>query len=154
MPRITKTSYTTAFQQIASTALAHGEKNDCSVKAATILCDISYDHSLAVFELCGRKPRSATPYHVTMAAYDHLGYKLIPIPLRPIIDSYPSPHNTMKNVTTHQPRRFEEQWEPYSKGGYLMHTRNHVLAMRNGLVHCWSINSALRVIHMWKVEPK
>lgn len=154
MPRITQTSLSNSFEEVVSKARAFGETNDCSVKAAAILCCIPYEEALITFEECGRLPKKPTPTQVTKDAYERLGFNLNYVPLRPILDSYPSPHHNMKNVTSHQPARFPEQWEPYSDGGYLLHSRTHALAMRNGIVHCWSVNSALRIIQMWKVEPK
>jgi hypothetical protein len=154
MPAIIKTGLTPAFMDVHLASKLLGENDDCSVKAMSILLDIPYNDAHRVFAEHGRKDRKGTPTAVTRKAYDALGFTLTSVSLRDILDSYPSPHHLMKNVTSHQPRRFPEQWERFSEGRYLLHTRTHALPMRNGIVHCWSTNSALRVTDMWKVEPK
>ena len=142
------------YSALRENSRAIGEKDDCSVIAVASACSVTYTEAHAALEKAGRKQGKATPISVTEEALRSLGFSakmMLGREVRKNIDTYPHPHNHLKNVTTHHPRRFPEVWENYHPN-MLWFTRDHVLSVKDGKVQDWSINNSLRVTQIWLVE--
>ncbi len=150
MPAIKKIGYTNIFSQINERSRENGETNDCAVKAVSIAARVTYSAALNELTLRGRKARTGTYTHDIITALRTFGKTVTAIDPRSIIDTYPSPHNVKATcITTHHPRRFAKAWP---KGTYLLFVKRHVAAVVDGELHDWTVNSAKKVIAIYKVE--
>lgn len=102
----------------------------------------------------GRQPgKGASLYNIKLAVQS-LGFKVRVWDwkeIRALIDSYPGAGPGLKNITTHHPRRYPQVWARLDN--VLLITKSHIAAYRDGALHDWSVNNALRVQHVWSVEP-
>src|SRR5690606_23917614 len=99
----------------------------------------------------GRKDKGATPVYVSEQAINQLGFKIRKWSFaerRGMIETYPSPHNGLRSITTHHLRRFPQAWAGCHPN-MIWITARHMLAVKDGVVHDWSINRVLRVWNIW-----
>lgn len=141
---------TEEYAAMRSAAGELNEKNDCSVRALALVCEITYQEAHALLTLEGRKNRHGTPFSYTCAALESLGFKAVRIEQNDIISQYPGIHSTaLKGITSHHPARFPDVWKNGKK--YLMQTRGHILAVIDGKAHDWSAGKALRCKVLYEV---
>lgn len=156
MSRIPRTSLSDDFVNLKSEAGKIGERNDCSVKAISIACEVPYAEVHALLKDLGRKDRAATPIILSRMAVKVLGFKIREwsfIERQGMIETYPSQHNNLHSITTHHPRRFPQAWGDCHPN-MIWVTPNHMLAVKGGVVQDWSINRALRVRQIWEIEKE
>lgn len=113
------------------------EKNDCAVKAVSIVCDVPYAVAHKALALCGRKPRKGTPMTVTNMAMIKLGFKMeqdksLKIP------------RTVKRLENHP---------TVAEGYHVAVTTNHILAIVNGRVEDWTRGKTHRPLATARVTP-
>lgn len=158
MPRLAKTSHPIEFETVHGDALAHGETNDCAVKAVVIATGAPYAKVHEIMKRLGRADRKGTPMAITEATLKELGFRFRKwgfLKMQAQMRSYPGIHgsaNGVKNMTTHHPRRFREQWKQYDDKIMLLHTPKHILCLRDGEVKDWSINRSLKLIGIYEIE--
>ena len=155
MTRIIKKSVGKSEEYLTHKQLAQevGERADCAVRAVAIVCDVSYQESLAVFTKLGRKPGHATPTKTISQAIEALGKKpkkLSFIEYRQMVAKYPGKHALKQYITTHHPDRFPQVWRDGKT--YLFFTRGHVLCIKNGVNHDWTRGRSLKVTHIWEIS--
>ena len=156
MSRIHHTSLSEDFVKLKSEAGKIGENKDCSVKAISIACDVPYAEVHALLKKLGRKDGKGTPLTACEKAIMELGFKIREWSFdehRDMIDTYPSPHNGLRSITTHHLRRFPQAWAGCHPN-MIWVTARHMLAVKDGVVRDWSINRALRVKRIWEIEKE
>lgn len=151
MARIKAVPPSKAFQELHDASKIMQENNDCTVKAVAIVTGIPYQQAHKKMADMGRK--NGRGAFGTERAIRELGFNLKKVDIGEIIASYPKPHcKVLKNFTTHHPRRFPGCID--ASKVYLAFSSGHAIAIKDGVVHCWSINRALRIISLYEVTPK
>lgn len=118
-------------------SIAIGERNDCSVKALSIVADIHYGIAHKIMKIGGRKDGCGSTVASLMAALAVLGWKNTEV-----TDSVNA--KTIKKVSS----------DPaFSTGRFLIYTRGHIVSVIDGKVEDWSEDRALRIKKVWKIEP-
>ncbi len=156
MSRIHRTSLTEDYQGRTIESDKIGEANDCSVKAISIVCGVPYSEVHALLKGLGRKDRAATPTALSRKAITAFGFRIREwgfMEMKTKIRSYPAPHNDLRSITTHHPRRFPQAWADCHPN-MIWVTSGHMLAVKGGVVQDWSINRALRVRQIWEIEKE
>ena len=153
MPAAKPAPKTSLFSALQSQAIQNNETNDCAVKAIAIATNTDYATVLAMMNKAGRRRGKGTPWWVIWETLDHLGFQANKVYVRSeFIDHYPKGHQILKSVTTHHPDRFNKVWA--NGKTYLMCTRNHILAVVNGVNHDWTRGSARPAWAVYEVSPK
>lgn len=149
---IARTNPHQSFEQMKLISKEMNEKNDCSVIAVALSTDSRYEDVHDTFTVLGRRARKGcSPIIIRKAVEKHghivrsWGWKR----MREMIESYPHPHDALKNITTHHMRRFPESWSDVSN--VIMLTRSHCLCVKDGVNLDWSINNALRASDIWDI---
>lgn len=129
---------------------AAGEKSDCTVKALAIAAGVNYNTAKAALKRNGREDGRGTKKSVVMAAAKELGKTLVSVNPKTFINKYPGIHKNLANVTTHHPERFHGVWE--DGRAYIAFTKDHALAIVNGVTHDWTAKRSLRVKSLYRVN--
>jgi hypothetical protein len=108
-----------------------GERNDCSIRAFSVAACVSYDTALKLFARHGRRPNKGTPGWVTQAV---------------LKDAFPQVQSFCPLLTLTQ---FVKK---YPVGHYILHTRNHALAVIDGDVHDWKMRPKTKIWTAWRVD--
>jgi len=151
MARIDNTAIdNTAYKAIREgSTCAPGEHNDCAVVAVAAACGVTYDAAHAMLAKVGRKNRHGTYPRHTHAAVFQFGFTLTRVSAFDFISRYPKAHQVLRSVTTHHPDRFKSVWQDGET--YIIHTRSHVLAVRNGVNVDWTRGRAKRAVDIYRV---
>lgn len=153
MATIRRQPISKTFQELSAVAEIHSEKNDCTVKALAILTGCSYSAVHTALESAGRKRGKGASFLIQEGACEMLGFKLVKMTCYDrlqIIQEYPGAHKNLQSITTHHPRRFPRVWA--NKPPMMFHVRGHVAAFKEGTVHDWTVNKAMRVLDIYTVE--
>ena len=143
-------SFDAEFTAMCASAAAHGETNDCAVRAVTAATGETYEKVHAIMAQLGRKTRRGTSMEIIQTAVRLLGYAMISVTSHDFLSKYPSPHcNVLRNVTTHHPERFNRVWADGQT--YLLRTARHILCVKNGRNVDWTKGSAKRVLCLYRV---
>lgn len=145
MPAVGKTTHSDMYTEVRRESHERQEKNDCTVVAVALFTGVSYDVAHGALRNAGRFAHSGAYQSQVKQALLSLGVEVVDVNLRGIIQAYPGVHIEMKNVTTHQPRRFMDVWS--GMPNLVMFSKTHCAAYIDGKVHDWSVNNALRVIN-------
>lgn len=155
MPKIKNIPASSEYVAAVTNTQEHRERNDCMVKALTILTGLPYATVHAALTAAGRKQGEGTYWDTTFAAVDALGFKLEALPykeLREIIQTYPGAHKGLQNITTRHPVRFAKQWA--NMDALMFDCRSHVAAFKDGQLHDWSRNRAMQVKRLLRLVKK
>ena len=109
MPAIRKEWYpeTKTYKGVCKDSAEAEEKNDCTIKALTIVTGKPYGECRTALMNHGKRRRQGCAVPVQKKALKELGFKTKSINPRFFIDQYPELYKRqMKNVTTHHPDRF------------------------------------------------
>lgn len=145
---------TEEFIKLSGQSMLAGERNDCSVKAVAVALDISYNEAHDLCCLAGRKHGEGMYTKDILAAIQRSDKYLTMTSVLPVemIARYPKGHrDVLRNVTTHHPSRFKDNWP---EGVYLLFSRHHVTAVVDGVVHDWAKGRALRVNKIYQIFRK
>lgn len=154
MARIARLSYTEDFNQLSEESFKLNENNDCTVKAMAVLTGKPYAEVHAAFKAAGRKDRQGADFWIQKKAAEALGFSLRRLTRedeQAIIAQYPGAQKGLANITTRHPVRFAKVWQQLPP--MMLHVRAHVAAFKDGKLHDWSVNKAMRVIDIYVVEP-
>lgn len=152
------------FKSLHTRSLELGENNDCAVKAIAVVCEVSYDEAHAALKAAGRKDRGTTHFDAIFTAVGALGktsvanlygyskrygadqlYETTPLETR-LVERLETEYSySVKNLTTRQLTMFPDLLDGET-GAYLAFTRGHVVAIKDGKVHCWGARHALRIV--------
>lgn len=143
--------YSDEYQELSRKTAEHNERGDCCVKMIALACGVNYETAHEACESAGRKRRQGMSFNQYEQVFTQFGFLMERVDPREFIDQYPSPHDTLKNVTTHHPDRFKDVWQDGYV--YVLHTNQHVTVVINGRNHDWTHGRALRVKSIHKVIP-
>ena len=150
MARIAKVGKSEVYAAHVQAAQSKGERGDCAVRAVAALTDTSYEVVHAIMAEKGRKHGRGTPWSTIWATFEELGFKAVKRHVFEFIERYPGTHATaLKSVTTHHPDRFPNVWKDGKS--YLFCTREHVLAVINGVNHDWTRGKAKRAKYIYEI---
>ncbi len=155
MPKIKRVGASEVYAAADSAGKVHGEKRDCAVIALSVASGCSYEKTHAALKAAGRQDKHGTFVWQVEKAAELLGFKLERLPFkwqRDMVQSYPGIHKKCQSITTHHPRRFSKQWADVEP--LLFHVSGHFAGFRDGQIHDWSVNSAKRVIDLYRLIKK
>lgn len=135
------------------TSELEGDKNFCAVIAVAAITKEPVKKVQELLAKNGRETGKGTETCIMKKVLIQLGYDVKVWSLSErvnIILSYPAPHNALKSITTHHPRRFPSSW--YDKPDMLMFSNTHVSAYVDGVVCDWAIKTSKRIQEIWTVE--
>lgn len=112
--------------------LESAEKNDCAIKAVTIITGKSYSEIHHIFTRYGRRRRSPTKNFIIRLILLYLGIQTVPMLFK---------GKTVRTLAREIPR----------KGCYLVWVKDHVLVIKDGKVCDWTENGLYRVLKVDKV---
>jgi hypothetical protein len=150
MARIKRTTYTAEFSTVAMMSDSIGERNDCTVKALALITGATYLEAHSLLKAKGRKNGKGCEIFIVESAARQLGFNLTTMNLKSFIQRYPGRAKELRNLTTHQPLRYAAAWK--DGAAYLAFTSTHALAIVDGVCHDWSVNKAMRITRLVKVE--
>ena len=138
-------------KQLAAKSKSFDEKNDCAVKAVAVVANASYEEAYEALRKAGRKPRRATPLPVIFAALKSLGchatyqnnfqHNGVPMGRCPI-----------SRVKSRLMQAFGANGKQFRNGRYLVLTRNHILAVKDGEVQDWTDGRRHQARFAWEVS--
>ena len=111
----------------------YGERMDCAVRAVAVATGVHYIDVQALMTSYGRTPGRRTPRAATNNTLAHLGFDKKFVPFRG------------KTVCTLE-REFKRR-----KGTFLVSTRGHILAIKDGVVQDWAKGRKHRVLSVCEV---
>ena len=111
-----------------------GEWNDCVVKAIAVVLDIDYDEAHSLCRRYGRIRGEGVQRPVTHKIIRDKGFQLRRV------------QTTAKTV------RALQRILP-STGTFIVHATRHALAVENGVIHDWSVDTLKRVQEVYEVIP-
>jgi hypothetical protein len=115
---------------------AKGERNDCTVKAVAISCDIPYKQAHALMDKQGRKPKQGAFSYQYLAAIEEAGLEAVQLPLEGF---------------GRTPITFVRTCDP-SKS-YIVRVSGHLFAVKKGKVEDWTEGRRNRIQNVWEVRP-
>lgn len=152
MARIKRISFSPKFTELQMEAYMIGERNDCTVKAVALVCDVPYKTAHEALKKVGRENGKRTFEY--LAAVRSLGFHVREWSFtekQEVIWSYPKGHTHLHSITTHHPRRFPKAWMPHRNKRLLFLVHRHIAAVVRGEVHDWTVNKSKRVTQIWEV---
>jgi hypothetical protein len=124
-----------------------GETNDCTVKALSVVAGIPYDQAHRELKALGR--RSGKGFSMSRFLYAVRKHKETRrLNQREFMAQHYEHAHVGQSVTPSHPVRFAAYWP---KGTFIMETRGHVLAVKDGEVCDWSEGRALRCLNLYQV---
>lgn len=130
-----------------------GDRAHCSVIAIAAITKLPPKQVQEALAAAGRRIGHGTTEWQHTRALKLLGFKPTfhdRLWIEAMIASYPAPHNNLKNITTHHPRRFKKAWA--NQPDMLLFSSSHVAAFVDGKVVDWSIAKSLQITSVWTVE--
>ena len=140
------------FDEMEAESKLFNEKNDCSVKAVAVVCGVTYAQARFALHQAGRRPGYGALTHEIHNAVKSLGKvaKRDNSFISVCLDHLRNTKNyVVKNVTTRQLTMFPEL---AVGGNWLVYTNGHVIAVKDGKVHCWGATRALRIKSVYEVS--
>lgn len=131
----------TTFEECVTDSAVIGETDDCSVKAVAIAARVSYSNAHKVLKACGRKNRKGASTGTISAAMFLLRAEMRSVDMNQLrmINHYRT--LTVNNVVKYL----------RSDASYIMYTRDHVVAVRNGKVEDWTAGRKHRVLSVHQI---
>lgn len=133
---------TPLYRSLRMVSAAHGERRDCSVIALSIALDVSYAQAQRALADAGRVPGRGATDAVWRSAVLRLGFCLERVTMTQIIRTYPKRGRKARCVTTKHPAMFPAAFADL--GPLLFVTRDHMAALRDGVLHDWSSSRSLQ----------
>lgn len=140
---------TDKYQAQVQASSAFNERNDCVVKMTSLALQIPYFKAHDLCKAAGRQDGHGMKNIQWKPMLEAAGLKLERVDIWKQIAKYPSPHNTLKNVTTHHPARFNKVWADGER--YIMVVDHHVAYIENGTTHDWTEGRSMRAIMIYKI---
>ena len=123
------------FQKVKTAQVANRETNDCSVKAVSIACDVSYSVAHKALRLQGRPNGKGVNMLQIIRAVVSIGYSMERVVFR------------AKTVAT-----IGRDSNLYN-GYYIANVRGHVAAVVNGKVEDWTDGRRHKLLAVYKIKP-
>jgi len=136
-------NYSTPYQKMLQASGVMQETNDCAVIAIAIVADLTYMDAHALFEQIGREPQS-----ITLSTQVEQALNLLDIKTRDVTKQY---RVTLGAKTIRTLGRVMAG----RKGSYLAYTQDHIVAIKDGVIHDWLDGRLHRIVWVMKLkEPK
>ncbi len=130
--------YTKEYNEIMNISRSLNEYNDCSVIALSIVTEIDYKTIRDfMFSSQLRNHKSPTSINNIGKTLDFFDYNYIIVRTYP---KYKTVYSAEKNLD--------------KNNSYLIFTKDHVLAMKNGKVHDWTSGRLFRTVLIYQIFPK
>lgn len=153
MARVSTTEVPSEFRAIRDDSHFFGENRDCAVKCVALACGRSYEQAHERLKQYGRRDRKGTPIEIIKAAIRSFGFHIKEWSATDRINmiwSYPGVHKGLSTITSHHPRRFAKAWANVHSN-IVMGNNRHIWALKDRVVHDWSINKSLQVSYVWEI---
>lgn len=121
------------YQELVGESSKLGEKNDCGVKALSVITGISYVECHRALSKLGRKKGRATRLGAIFDALKQFGFKFTEVQC---------PHGGMRSLGRNLP----------SKGSFLIFATNHFAGAKDGKIHDWSEGRCLRIRKFYQIQ--
>jgi hypothetical protein len=126
------------FVELEKQTKAFDERDDCTVKAVAVVCDIDYKDAHELLAHYGRKHRKgAVDCETTWPALNSLGVKMVEVKL----SSLPKHPKTIRTLERVIPKN----------GKYLVNVRGHIVAISDGEVIDWTRDRCYRITSLYKI---
>lgn len=132
----------TLYQKMLQASDVMQETKDCAVIALAIVAGLTYKDAHTLLEQVGRKPRSFTHTGQVEQAL-----KLLNIRIRDVTAQY---RGTLGAKTVRTLGRVMAGRE----GVYLAYTHDHIMAIKDGVVHDWLADCLHRITWVEELKPK
>lgn len=120
------------------------EKQDCPVVAVSLLCDVSYNDARIALKRVGRRKNCGiSNYMGFLSVFEQFNKNLVQLNS---LQVYPIKSNGNRGCYT--PISIVKA---FPKGKYLLITRNHAIALIDGVVQDWSVNNRLHIKKIYAV---
>ena len=133
-------SYTDLFQKMLQASEVMTEINDCAVKAVAIVGGLTYKNAHNLLKRTGRKPRASANIEQI-----HQALKLLDIKTRDVTKQY---RDTLGAKTIRTLSRVMVD----RKGAYLAYTCDHIMAIKDGVIHDWLDGRLHRIVRVEKLK--
>lgn len=121
------------YQKLVGESSKLGEKNDCGVKALSVITGIDYAECHRALARLGRKKRGATKLVSIFDALKQFGFKFVEVQC---------PYGGMRSLGRNLP----------PKGSFLIFATNHFAGVKDGKIHDWSEGRCLRVRKFFQIQ--
>ena len=121
------------YQELVGESSKLGEKNDCGVKALSVITGISYVECHKTLSLFGRKKGKGTFVSSMFSALKHFGFKAVEVKC---------PYGGMRSLGRDLP----------PKGSFLIFATNHFAGVKDGKIHDWSEGRCLRIRKFYQIQ--
>lgn len=121
------------YQELVGESSKLGEKNDCGVKALSVITGFNYVECHKTLSLFGRKRGKGTFVSSMFSALKHLGFKVVEVKC---------PYGGMRSLGRNLP----------PKGSFLIFATGHFAGVRDGKIHDWSEGRCLRIKKFYQIQ--
>lgn len=115
---------TELFKEMRKMGDLYGERMDCAVIAMAIATLTPYNQMHSIYKTFKRKDRRRTPHEVTNNVFEYMMQKKI--------------NNQSTEALFGKKIPVSKIGQYLPKGTYLCHTRGHIIALVDGVVHDWT----------------
>jgi hypothetical protein len=151
MPALKKVQAHPDYSAIEEERKKLGSDKACGPIALALLTGCSLSAAIASCKAHGYNPAMGMFTDKLRIAFKERGFKTVPIDIGKIIATYPKGYREgIKNVTTHHPRRFPES---FAGRNLLLVVKGHFVAVKDGVVQCYSINNSFRALLVYEILP-
>ena len=128
-----------SFEDLERVSADYREKNDCTVKAIALACGVSYGKAHRTLAKLGRQRGRGVTMATIAEALKRLGVT---------VNLYEALNHDAIDLTI---KRFARE---YREGNYIICTRAHAIAVREGELIDWTAETAGRrkVVSVWRVK--
>lgn len=133
------------FESLCKDSNKYGERNDCTVKALALTCQIPYEQSHEVFRKLGRRKGRGFRTMLAFPSFRKLGFQFEKITNQYGGDTPLQPGTAYR----YTPKTIGKLCK---KGRYLAFCRGHVFAVIDGKVMDWTEGRKHKIIKLFKVE--
>jgi hypothetical protein len=137
------------FSELMTSSGARGESRDCVVKAAAIVCRMSYSDAHDMMRKAGRKNKQGMFPNIYMKAIKDAGFTATRVDINPLIDWICANDQNVQSLTLNQLGRHDAL---LPEGTYLVRTNGHALAYVDNKIHDWSKGRRMRIMDIYKIE--
>jgi len=124
------------FKTLQESSIFHGERNDCTVKALAIAGGLTYGVAHTMLAKRGRKFCKGAYTRDVISALTELGKTI----------EYVTEHASFKNIKTIKSLKMLNL-----KACYLITTAQHILTMKDGVIHDWTNERLHRIKEIYRV---
>jgi len=134
------------YDELKRQSRIRGERDDCSVITAAVLCGVSYDEAHDALKECGRSFGKCVDDDTLVRALYLLDYIALRIPTRQV-----------SWATSDDLRLYDEKTTSGLSGKlptnemYFIRTTSHFAPAKNGIIDDWSATRKLRINHIYKL---